>query len=124
MLDPIKASQMPDFFPDYLPKLVIGRAVRHKRYGYYGLIVDFDMRCQAPDDYYSQSGGLPSKDQPWYHVLVQRNASNIYVPQEIIEEVSITDDIIHPLLQVFFDPVPDRNGHYIRNDEHWPGWNG
>ena len=48
---------------------------------------------------------------------------NTYAAEESLEAVSDQEEPVeHPLLPVFFDPVD--TGSYIRNDEHWPGWEG
>jgi len=113
---------VPDYFPDALPAFTIGQVVRHKRYGYRGVVVDFDMACQADAKWYETNQTQPGQDQPWYHVLVHGSNGNTYAAQESLEADHVDDVIEHPLLTVFFDPVD--TGRYVRNDEHWPGWNG
>jgi len=113
---------IPDYFPDELPKFVVGQVVRHKRYGYRGVIVDFDVRCQADDKWYDTAHVQLSKEQPWYHVLVHGSSGNTYAAEESLEPIDMDDPIVHPLLSVFFETVD--TGSYTRNDEHWPGWNG
>ena len=56
-------------------------------------------------------------------MLVHRSNGNTYAAEESLEAVPDQDEPVeHPLLAVFFDPVD--TGSYIRNDEHWPGWQG
>ena len=48
----------------------IGDTVRHRRYGYRGIIVERDLSCKASDDWYLGNRTQPEREQPWYHVLV------------------------------------------------------
>ena len=51
-----------------------GQIVRHLRYAYRGVVVGYDRTCQADDAWYDfqtrGKGYRPTRDQPWYHVLV------------------------------------------------------
>ena len=47
-----------------------GHLVRHRRYGYRGVVVALDLECGAGDDWYRSNRTQPDRDQPWYHVLV------------------------------------------------------
>ena len=80
---------IPDYFPGDLPKFHIGQVVEHKRYGYRGVIVDFDMACQAEDSWYEANQTQPGKDQPWYHVLVHRSNGNTYAAEESLESLFV-----------------------------------
>ena len=108
-----------DYFPDELPTFKPGQLVRHKRYRYRGVIVDFDMRCQADDEWYQRNRTQPDRDQPWYHVLVDGSMMTTYVAQENLGADDGDDPIDHPLVQHFFVSFAD--GHYVRNDRPWPG---
>ena len=50
------------------PKFFPGQIVRHKRYGYRGVVVDFDTTCQADETWYQSDNTQPVRNQPWYHV--------------------------------------------------------
>jgi heat shock protein HspQ len=71
------------------PLFHVGQLVHHKRYDYRGVIVGFDPTCQAGDAWYDlQTKGKPyrpTKDQPWYHVLVDRAQHTTYVAQQNLE---------------------------------------
>ncbi|XAL98414.1 heat shock protein HspQ [Phycisphaeraceae bacterium D3-23] len=113
---------IPDYFPGELPAFRVGQIVRHKRYGYRGVVVDFDMACLADDNWYGKNKTKPDRDQPWYHVLVHGSNGNTYAAQESLVLDALDEPIEHPLMSVFFETVD--HGQYERNDEHWPGWNG
>lgn len=91
-----------------------GQLVRHRRYGYRGVVVDFDQRCRASEEWYASNQTQPKKAQPWYHVLVHGSTHSTYAAQENLERDPSTDPVEHPLLQHFFRAFVD--GRYVRND--------
>ncbi len=100
------------------PAFVIGQLVRHRRYGYRGVIVDFDMRCQASETWYQKNQTQPKRDQPWYHVLVDGSDVVTYAAQTSLAEDDSSNPVEHPLVQAFFDDFVQ--GQYVRNDTPWP----
>ena len=108
---------MTDYFPDP-PKFAPGQVVRHKRYGYRGVVVDFDMRCMASEDWYDSNRTQPDRDQPWYHVLVDRSAQITYAAEASLEADPSARPVNHPLVRSFFEAFA--GGRYARNDEPWP----
>ena len=50
------------------PNFSVGQLVRHRRYGYRGVIVEVDTKCLAPDDWYGSNLTQPDRFQAWYHV--------------------------------------------------------
>lgn len=96
----------------------IGQLVSHVRYGYRGIIVAVDEHCHAPKSWYLANRTRPSRDQPWYHVLVHDSSSVTYAAQTSLQADSSDDDIRHPLLPMFFDTVDP--GRYLRNNKSWP----
>ncbi|MFI4859693.1 MAG: heat shock protein HspQ [Phycisphaerales bacterium JB063] len=113
---------IPDYFPGELPAFRVGQIVRHKRYGYRGVVVDFDMACLADDTWYDKNKTKPRREQPWYHILVHGSNGNTYAAEDSLVADALDEPIEHPLVSVFFEAVD--HGQYERNDEHWPGWNG
>lgn len=114
--------EIPDYFPDELPLFMPGTLVRHRRYGYRGVVVDFDMSCHADDNWYRANPSHPDRDQPWYHVLVHGSTINTYAAQENLIADATGGQIDHPLVQHFFDGL-DTAG-YARNAEPWPNFEG
>ena len=102
---------------DASTKFVPGELVRHRRYGYRGVVVDFDTSCTAPEEWYQSNSTQPRRDQPWYHVLVHQSAQTTYAAEENLEPDPRPDGIEHPLLELFFDAFQD--GCYVRNDRPW-----
>jgi heat shock protein HspQ len=95
-----------------------GQLVRHKRYGYRGVIVCSDSLCKARDSWYLKNQTQPSRNQPWYHVLVDGSSTTTYAAQTSLEEDDRPAPIEHPLIALFFSEF---NGKlYVRNDRPWP----
>ncbi len=108
-----------DYFAENLAGYRPGQLVRHKRYGYRGVVVDFDMSCRADDDWYFRNRTQPDRDQPWYHVLVDGSTQITYAAESSLEPDTSCDPVQHPLIRRFFEPYDE--GGYERNDEPWPG---
>jgi heat shock protein HspQ len=103
---------------DIAPLFQPGQLVRHKRYGYRGVVVDFDPSCQASDQWYQSNQTQPERQQPWYHVLVDQTGSTTYPAQSSLQIDGNTEPISHPLIEHFFSDFTQ--GRYIRNDQPWP----
>lgn len=95
-----------------------GQLVRHRRYGYRGVVVDVDPCCQASDQWYQANQTQPERNQPWYHVLVDGSEATTYPAQSSLAADTSKQPIDHPLIEVFFTSFVD--GHYLRNDRPWP----
>lgn len=115
-----KRITIPDYFPVDLPRFTLGSVVRHRRYGYRGVVVDFDLSCRADEQWYQSNQTRPSKEQAWYHVLVDGSEICTYAAESNLQPDVSKEPITHELVDHFFDDF--ENGHYVRNDEPWPGW--
>ena len=94
-----------------------GDLVRHRRYGYRGVVVAFDLECSAPEDWYQSNQTRPRREQPWYHVLVDRSHHTTYAAQENLEADFSATAVVHPLLGEFFSEFSE--GRYVRNERPW-----
>ena len=101
------------------PRYRVGQRVRHRRYGYRGVIVELDLSCQADEAWYQNNRTQPDRDQPWYHVLVHGGAHATYAAESSLEPDPGEEVVRHPLLERFFERF--ENGAYIRNKEPWVG---
>jgi heat shock protein HspQ len=101
------------------PKFKPGQLVKHKRYHYRGVVVEYDLHCQAADDWYVSNQTQPDRNQPWYHVLVHNSAVNTYAAETSLMPDDTHEPIIHPLVDFFFSKF--NGSHYVRNDEPWAG---
>ena len=95
-----------------------GQLVRHRRYGYRGVVVDRDAFCQADDEWYLKNQTQPDRNQRWYHVLVDGSSTCTYAAAENLVADSSDRPIEHPLVPHFFSDF--KNGAYVRNNEPWP----
>lgn len=100
------------------PRYQPGNVVKHTRYGYRGIVVDTDMQCKATDEWYYGNQSQPSREQPWFHLLVDDSEQVTYVAENNLEEDNTKEEITHPLVSYFF--VRSKQGFYIRNDNAWP----
>ncbi len=100
------------------PAFEPGALVRHRRYGYRGVVVHRDESCQADDAWYQKNQTQPDRDQPWHHVLVDGSTVCTYAAAENLITDQSTLPIDHPLVAHFFLGFVD--GRYVRNDRPWP----
>ena len=90
----------------------LGVVVKHKLYHYRGVIVACDMQCAAGDTWYQANKTQPSRDQPWYHVLVHDTGGlSTYVAQSNLEPDLSGEPINHPRLGSYFSEFKD--GPYV-----------
>lgn len=94
------------------PLFRVGQVVRHKRFGYRGLVVATDAACRGP-------GSGTSANQPWYHLLVHGSDSVTYTSQASLEPDGSQSGVRHPMVSRYFRGF--QNGHYLRNDVPWDG---
>ena len=102
---------------DSTPSFAHGELVRHRRYGYRGVVVELDLACQAPDEWYRANQTQPRKDQPWYHILVDGSQHTTYAAEENLVRDHDPSPIAHPLVGLFFRAFAD--GAYVRNERSW-----
>lgn len=79
-----------------------GDIIHHRRYGYRGVITQWNPSCEADESWYLSNRTQPDRDQPWYHVLVDGSEATTYVAQENLELATDTGEIFHPLLRRIF----------------------
>lgn len=107
--------------PDSL-KFDPGDVIFHKKYGYRGVVVDFDITCQAPDAWYQSNQSQPDRNQPWYHILVDGNQQVTYSAQSNLSYDQLDKPVIHPMLNLFFSGHDAEKNKYLRNNIPWdPG---
>lgn len=108
----------PDRIEDRPPEFEVGQLVRHKRYGYRGVIVAVDGHCKASPQWYFGNNTQPDRAQPWYHVLVDGSATVTYPAESSLMPETDLSPVRHPLLDLFFDGFAD--GRHLRNGTPWP----
>lgn len=81
----------------------LGAVVTHRLYGYRGVIVALDPRCMAGGTWYKSNKTQPSREQPWYHVLVHESGGlSTYVAQSNLQEDPSGQPIEHPRINCYF----------------------
>ncbi len=103
-----------------LPKraFVPGQVIRHKHYGYRGVIVEATACFAGDEEWYQRNQTQPDKNQPWYHVLVHNAGQVTYAAQTSLEADDSEEQVAHPYVPFFFSEFKD--GRYVRNDQPWP----
>ena len=103
-------------------KFQTGDIITHKRYKYRGVIVHIDLSFQGDVSWYLSNKTQPTKDQPWYFVLVDANQEVTYVAEENLNHDHSGNSVVHPMLNLFFSGFNSELNQYIRNDVPWnPG---
>ena len=89
----------------------VGQLVRHRLFGYRGVVYDVDASFLLSDEWYEQvARSRPPKDRPWYHVLVDTGSHTTYVAQRNLEADESSEPIDHPLVPQLFGRF--REGRY------------
>ena len=92
----------------------VGQIVRHRLFGYRGVIFDVDATFQLTEEWYEQMArSRPPKDRPWYHVLVHDGDHTTYVAERNLQADETGEPIRHPLLHRFFDSL--QSNRYVPN---------
>ena len=96
----------------------VGQIVHHVRYDYRGLVIGYDATCKAGDSWYEHQtkgkGYNPTKQQPWYHVLVDGATHQTYVAQQNLKPGDDRLPINHPMVRQNFATFLD--GRYYREN--------
>ena len=90
-----------------------GTMIRHRRFGYRGLIFDVDAKYSQPEEWYDlMTDTNPPKDKPWYHVLVDGEKHTTYVAEDNLECCFEADDFQHPLFSHLFSASTTHSGQF------------
>jgi len=118
MIHIIKGYQAEDNTPEFR----IGDIIIHRKYRYRGVIVHIDLSFQGDENWYLSNHTQPSKEQPWYFLLVDGNQQVTYVAEENLYHENSGNLVVHPMLNLFFSNYDAKLKKYIRNDVPWnPG---
>ena len=64
----------------------VGELVWHRLFHYRGVVFDVDPIFLGSEEWYEQvAKSRPSKDEPWYHVLVHNAAHQTYVAERNLD---------------------------------------
>ncbi|CAA9892126.1 putative heat shock protein [Candidatus Methylobacter favarea] len=86
----------------------IGQIIYHKLFDYRGVIFDADFQFLGSQDWYDKiARSRPSKNQPWYHVLVDNATHHTYIAESNLEPSKIITPINHPWIDRYFEQLED-----------------
>ncbi len=100
-------------------KFHIGMPVRHRIYGFRGVVFDVDPEFDNTEEWYDSipEEVRPKKDQPFYHLFAETLEKAPYIAyvseQNLIPDEN-PDPIDHPAIEEYFD-VQDDGLFIIRN---------
>lgn len=93
-------------------RFATGQLVRHRLFGYRGVVFDIDPVFSLTDEWYeSVARSRPPKDEPWYHVLVHEATHTTYVAERNLEADSVSEPIFHPLVEQVFSAFDGARYH-------------
>jgi heat shock protein HspQ len=114
---PISLPSMP---PVAHARFALGDIVRHRLFGFRGVIFDVDPVFANSEEWYAAipEDIRPTKDQPFYHLLAENaEASYVaYVSQQNLEPDGSDEPVDHPAISGLFEPFTD--GRYALRREH------
>ena len=96
----------------------LGQCMTHKKFGYRGVVVGWDSECRQKEEWCEKHLGGASKQQPFYHVLVdvrdRPEPQMTYVAQEDLRPTPLVP-IQHPYFQKasFTGEIDEDRGTYV-----------
>lgn len=95
-------------------KFAIGHLVTHALYGYTGIIIDADPEFSLSEEWYQKMAQTqPSKQQPWYHILVHNSDIRTYVPEHSLIKQHNSFDLYRPELNQALHVTANTQHHAI-----------
>lgn len=100
---------------DIQAKFPIGQVVRHKRFGFRGVIYDVDPEFANTEEWYQSIPAemRPRKDQPFYHLFAENHDKTpyiAYVSEQNLEPEDADVPVNHPGISEYFEGI--KNGIY------------
>ena len=85
-------------------KFKIGQIIHHRLFNYTGVVFDIDPIFQGSEEWYEQvAKSRPSRNKPWYHVLVHAAEHTTYVAEQNLNLEEQPKAIQHPLINSLFN---------------------
>ncbi|MGR9044986.1 MAG: heat shock protein HspQ [Gammaproteobacteria bacterium] len=85
-------------------KFFVGQIIHHKLFNYRGIIYDVDYQFLGSEEWYDKvARSRPSKNQPWYHVLVDNATHRTYVAECNLIASQNVSPLNNPLLEQYFE---------------------
>ncbi len=97
-------------------KYSIGLPVRHRLFGFRGVVFDVDPEFGNSEEWYQSipEEARPRKDQPFYHLLAENHDKSpyvAYVSEQNLEPDSSEEPFEHPDLEEHFEGI--EQGCYV-----------
>ncbi|NXT92827.1 FBX21 protein, partial [Anhinga rufa] len=94
--------------PEYI-QFSVGQVIVHKRFGYSGVIVGWDVNANAPEEWLQHKyppAKQDLKDTPHYRILINKangfGKSMAYIPEEEITIIMGLEVVHHPDMKAYF----------------------
>ena len=101
-------------------RFALGDVVRHRLFGFRGVIFDVDPVFANSEEWYAAipEEARPVKDQPFYHLLAENSETSYvaYVSQQNLEPDESEEPVDHPAIHGLFEPFT--GGRYALRREH------
>lgn len=100
-----------------MAKFGIGMSVKHRKFGFMGVIFDVDPEFSNTDEWYDSIPAevRPRKDQPFYHLFAVNPTDSspyiAYVSEQNLVPLAEDEDVPHPQLEDYFEG--QRDGQWI-----------
>ena len=94
-------------------KYMIGSQVKHRIFGFRGVIFDVDVVFSNSEEWYQSipEDYRPKKEQPFYHLLAETPEKAPYVAyvseQNLVPDDEENDPIWHPEMEEYFEDIVD-----------------
>ena len=94
-------------------KYTIGTQVKHRIFGFRGVIFDVDPIFSNSEEWYQSipKDFRPKKEQPFYHLLAETPEKSPYVAyvseQNLVLDDEKNDPIWHPEMEEYFEDIVD-----------------
>ena len=94
-------------------KYTIGSQVKHRIFGFRGVIFDVDPVFSNTEEWYQSipEDYRPKKEQPFYHLLAETPEKAPYIAyvseQNLIPDDEENDPIWHPEMEEYFEDIVD-----------------
>lgn len=99
----------------------IGDVVRHRLYGFRGVVFDVDPVFSNSEEWYMAIPEhlRPAREQPYYHLFAENEEGSYvaYVSQQNLVDDDAGEPVHHPAIDEFFQRQAD--GSYRMRGERW-----
>lgn len=114
------ATPLPVMPPVSHARFALGDVVRHRLFGFRGVIFDVDPVFANSEEWYEAipEEVRPMRDQPFYHLLAENAETSYvaYVSQQNLEPDASDEPVDHPAISGLFEPFAE--GRYALRREH------